>query len=110
MKRRPHHFYCEIYFQNFYFCPGWKRKDVETFFGVSIMEDANGVTLASGNGIIIWIESTDDLDALCHESIHAAKFLFGQKGVLPSNENDEPLAYLATWIFKSCRKRIRVKK
>ena len=107
MKKKPHHFYCELYFQNFYFCPGWKRQELNEYFGVQIDEYAKGVTLATGNGIIIWIESPKYLGALCHEAVHAAKFLFVQKGVIASNDNDEPLAYLVQFIFENCYKKIK---
>lgn len=107
MKKKPHHFYCELYFQNFYFCPGWKRQEINEYFSVQIDESARGVTLATGNGIIIWIESPKYLGALCHEAVHAAKFLFVQKGVIASNDNDEPLAYLVQFIFENCYKKIK---
>ena len=110
MKKKPHHFYCELYFENFYFCNGWKRSEVKEFFGIEIEERSRGLTASGPNGIVIWIESPQYLGALAHESVHAAKFLFNYKGVQPSNENDEPLAYLVQFIFENCYKRIKGKK
>jgi hypothetical protein len=109
-KKYPHHFYCEIFFQNFYFCNGWKRDEMRSFFGVDIGENDKGVTMSAPDGIIIWIESDKYIGALVHESVHAAKFLFSQKGVQASTENDEPLAYMVQYIFDNCHKKIRKKR
>jgi hypothetical protein len=110
MKKKPHHFYCELYFENFYFCNGWKRSEVEYYFGIEIDAKARGLTALGPKGIMIWIESSKFIGALAHESVHAAKFLFYQKGVTASNENDEPLAYLVQFIFENCYKKIKGKR
>lgn len=107
MKRVPYHFYSDLYFQNFFFCPGWKKTQVEKFFNIELDPSCRGVTLITDRGIVIWIESKDLYGCLAHEAVHAAKFLFKQKGVISSNENDEPLAYLVQWIFENCQKKLK---
>jgi hypothetical protein len=110
MKRQPHHFYSDLYFQNFYFCPGWKKTELQKRFAVELDESCRGVTMVTEIGIVIWIEEQDLLGSLAHECVHAAKFLFKQKGVISSNENDEPLAYLVQWIFENCEKKLKRKR
>lgn len=110
MKKVPHHFYCELYYQNFYFCMGWKRSEMKKFFNVEIEECAKGMALNTPAGIVIWIESGEAIGACVHECVHAAKFLFAQKGIISSNENDEPLAYMVQWIFDKCNTKIRKKR
>lgn len=110
MKRKPHHFYSDLYFQNFYFCPGWKKNEVEKFFNVELDQYCRGITMTTENGIAIWIQDNVLIGCLVHECIHAANFLLKQKGVIASHENDEPLAYLVQWIFENCEKKIKRKK
>ena len=109
-KKIPHHFYCELYYQNFYFCMGWKRSEIKSYFNIEIDEIAKGSTISTHGGVIIWIDSKESLGALAHESVHAAKFLFAQKGIISSNENDEPLAYMVQWIFEKCLRKIKGKR
>lgn len=103
----PYHFYCDLYYMNFYFCMGWKKSDMKSYFNADLDETARGTTISTPSGVIIWIDSSDSLGALAHESVHAAKFVFSQKGVLASNDNDEPLAYLVQWIFEKCLKKVK---
>ncbi len=110
MKRQPYHFYSDLYFQNFYFCPGWKREQIQKMFNVELDSSCRGVTMVTESGIVIWIEENTLLGCLVHECVHAAKFLFKQKGVISSNENDEPLAYLVQWIYENCEKKIKKRK
>ena len=110
MKKTPHHFYSDVYYQNFYYCQAWKREQVESFFNIKIDPSTRGLTFEVEKGIVIWISSVDLVGCLVHESIHAANFLFRQKGIMASNENDEPLAYFTQWIFENCYKKIKRKK
>lgn len=105
-KKVPFHFYSDLYYENFYLCAGWKRSDVVNYFKIDIADNARGVTLLTSGGIIIWVEDRKAYGVLAHESVHAAKFLFGMKGIIASNDNDEPLAYMVQWIFESCLKRM----
>ncbi len=47
-------------------------------------------------------ESIDDELNILHESIHAANFVFDYIGATHDVNNDEPYAYLVTYIAKCC--------
>lgn len=49
-----------------------------------------------------------DLRAACHESVHGAFDLLSQIGVNIDRENQEPLAWLADFIFSKCQLFIEV--
>jgi hypothetical protein len=44
-----------------------------------------------------------DLPNVTHESIHVAMDIFGYCGIVPDNNNQEPLCYLAGWVAKCCK-------
>ena len=78
----PFHFYSDLYYENFYFCSAWTRSEIRDYFKIELADNAKGVTLSTPNGIIIWVESKEMLSCLAHEAVHAAKFLFNQKGII----------------------------
>lgn len=43
-------------------------------------------------------EKVPKMGTICHESLHATKFILHNVGVKASNKNDEAEAYLLTWI------------
>jgi hypothetical protein len=103
MKRKPRHYYCELYRVNYYFCIGWKAKDVQQFLAKAFGHDkditqADGYTMLAtsedGAGIVVWTRHKDDHGVLAHEITHAASFTLGRAGVKASFRNDEAQAYL----------------
>lgn len=112
--KKAHHFYCELYKENFYFLCTPNIKNVQFYWSdFDADEQTKGRCFELSNdkcsGIFIWIKSTDQsgLGALVHESIHAANFLLESRGVETDRGNDENLAYYAQWIFEQCHKRMR---
>lgn len=58
---------------------------------------------ASGNKwwVIIYLP-TDSLRTACHESVHGAMSLLDVLGLKPSFDDQEPVAWLADYIFSRC--------
>lgn len=50
--------------------------------------------------VIIWIDKKGELDTFAHELIHAINNTFYNKGIQLDTENDEPQAYLMSWLFR----------
>lgn len=48
----------------------------------------------------IWVADVKNSASLAHECIHAATRCLNQSGVEIHADNDEPLAYLVTWMMK----------
>lgn len=109
---KPKHFYCETYFQNYYFCPGWTAKQVKDYFNIDLYENSHGSCSHNSQGVVIWVKGNgyEALENLCHESIHAANFTLDSKGVDVTTRNDEALAYLAQFVFRNCLKHLKIKK
>lgn len=110
MSKKSYHFYCETYGENFYFAPEWSKKYLSEFTGVSVGSE-NGKCLKNEQGVLIWVEKYDlkNLHVLMHECIHAANYVLHDRGVVTTTDNDEALAYLAEFVFKSCMK-VRLKR
>ena len=53
-------------------------------------------------GELIWFPTKSDMrfDYIAHEATHAAMDIFGDIGIVPDVNNQEPLAYLVGWIAK----------
>lgn len=51
-------------------------------------------------GELIWFPKKSDMrfDYIAHEATHAAMDIFGDIGIVPDVNNQEPLAYLVGWI------------
>lgn len=101
-KKTPVHFYSDLYFMNFYFCPGWTREEMRSWFGVELEQHCYGIMIPLDTGIAIWIDKVEKTGGLVHECVHAANYLFEQKGIRISTKNDEAQAYLVQWIFDNC--------
>lgn len=72
------------------------------------IENCRGCTLsADNNGHLIylpkWTNDSKHLAILCHESTHVANRVLQQVGFkFPGWDNDEPFAYLQSYIFEHC--------
>jgi hypothetical protein len=102
-KRKPKHFYLELYRMNYYYCIGWTQKAVENYLRTTFNYDtdlghADGYTIRisdnRGCTILIWTKDKNDLGVLAHEATHAASFTLGRAGVKADFDNDEACAYL----------------
>ena len=57
------------------------------------------------HSIIIMVVTSNSLPLIVHECVHAAIFLLDLVGISVSPEEQEPVAYLTEYIFKSyCKK------
>ena len=116
--KKPYHFYNDVYFENFYFCPGYSAEEFEQAIvkNVGITPrpenlDFDGVRakcLSVSNwddgrgGIFIWLRSNKfdaaNIGSIAHESYHALMDMFQKRGIKPDTLNDEPGAFLMGWI------------
>lgn len=103
MRKKPKFYYLDLYRMNYYFCIGWKQRDVEaylrkTFHFESDIGHADGYTIKitddRGCTILVWTKNRNDMGTLAHEATHAASFTLGRAGVKPDFDNDEACAYL----------------
>lgn len=62
----------------------------------------------SGYGDMYMIVDSDDISVVTHESVHAAMLILSNAGVSMSVQEQEPLAYLTGYIFKSFCKAFKV--
>jgi hypothetical protein len=94
----------DLYHQDFGFLTGWKRSEILEYFEVDVSGVSAGVAFVKNGVIYIWIKDIklDTLEYLTHECLHAANFLFAQRGQEISVKNDEAQAYLVQWIFAQC--------
>lgn len=114
---KPIKFHNDTYFQDFYFCPGFKEtdyeksvKDFDPRYNPNLI-DTDGCTDDPYGGIFIWIRyrGMNGLSLLHHECIHAANECLHQRGVKQDTSNDEALTYLSQWLFEKCLKHMRIK-
>lgn len=114
---KPIHFHNDTYYEDFYFCPGFKESDYEravkefdSRYNPNI-SDCDGCIDNPHHGIFIWVRHRGiaGLGSLHHECIHAANECLKQKGVKQDTDNDEALTYLSQWLFEKCVKHMRVK-
>ncbi len=49
----------------------------------------------------VWIQKKGDFDVLAHELIHVISALLETRGIKFDPDNDEPIAYLMTWLFRA---------
>lgn len=105
--RKALYFYNDTYHQGFYFLHKWKREQVEKTLGLEI--DGRGVAIRKEGFIYIWLEPDceDAASCLAHESLHAANFALGARGVVVNAEDDEAQAYLVQYIFSNCFKLLK---
>lgn len=56
-------------------------------------------------GVFIRFEKLNDITAknICHESFHAAMEIFDYIDAFPDIKNQEPFAYLISWIAQCCK-------
>lgn len=114
---KPKHFYSDLYHQDFYFCPKFTQEEyvkavAKKSEGYSVdLSSSFGHCTSTSDGIFIWLkgDNIEYLGALCHESIHAANFMLESRGIHVSEKEDEPLTYLAQWIFEKAVKHMRVR-
>lgn len=59
---------------------------------------ASGSTYIRGRDVLIWLSPKSADKIACHESIHAANYILEFIGFQFTYENDEPQAYLASFI------------
>lgn len=101
------HFFCEKYKLNFYIYRGWAvskfLKIAKDEYGYERhpyeMGDAVCLKLTS-NDIVIWTRKRNMIPEIAHEAVHAANFIFMQKGILYARDNDEHFAYYVEWIVR----------
>lgn len=106
-KRKPGHYFCEVYRMNFYYFLGWPKDYMKKY-----MKDEHGIetTFDDVNGrmmfnkekgiVVIWTKKRSDKNSLVHECVHAASVTLEDRGVVISHLNDEALAYLTEAIFR----------
>ncbi len=58
----------------------------------------NGRTWFFGGHIIVWTK-TNDIPVLVHELLHVCVYVLEEAGVVISHGNDEPLAYLQSFLL-----------
>ena len=72
-------------------------KDIDRFSATTtaVKEKETGLF-----GELIWFPKRSDMcwDYIAHEATHAAMDIFGDIGIVPDVNNQEPLAYLIGWI------------
>lgn len=106
-NKKPYHFYCELFGENFYFFKGFSLKEFKEY-----MKDAMGIDVFIDKSFMgkfvharskdheaycIWVDSKE---ALAHECIHASMRLLYEKGVTVDHENDEILAYYVQMLMR----------
>lgn len=113
--RKPYHFYNDLYFENFYFCPGYTAEEFKQAIinntGIESDVDLDGVRAhcrrvnnwSDGRGgIFFWTKDAKinaaQVSSITHESWHAVMGMFESRGILLCTKNDEPGAYLIGWI------------
>lgn len=86
------------------------RGDTNGHLFKNVPDFSYAVTDVTGNvddkgGVLIRFHDRDamNMENILHESIHAANFVFDYIGATHDVNNDEPYAYLVSYIAKCCR-------
>lgn len=85
-------------------------EDEKEFITSMSFKDKSAKTLFKASGCVIWIRNRDNLPALVHEIIHYVLYILTARGVLITHENDEPITYLAEYMFNECITRLGLHK
>ena len=97
-----YHIFCQLYEINYYLIIGQKEKTQNWFDYVQdSCFDSEGVVFEVNGKVHIWLRSKNELDTFSHELVHAISKTMDLKGITYDTENDEPYAYLMSWLFRS---------
>lgn len=102
-KDRPsqYHLYNQIYEMNYYLFIGQNKKMLKLFKQLEDYHLDNSAFVFIDDGdIVIWLSKTGEYDIFAHELIHAINKTFDIKNIQLDTENDEPQAYLMSWLFR----------
>jgi len=101
IKQEPLNYFCDTYKTNFIFCVGMPEKQFlkyakDTFnYERDLLGD--GLCLEIGGDYVefyvIWVRKRNMFPELAHECLHAAMYLFDNKGIKYDGDNSEQLAY-----------------
>jgi hypothetical protein len=107
MKKKPKHYYCNLFQENFYIYHQWTVDEIKHWFrkspSVLIMNwnVAGRYFNASQDGVgiyhVVTLKGTN-LGVLAHECVHAAIAMCDDKGIKIDRES-ETVAYLTQQIF-----------
>jgi hypothetical protein len=118
------HFTCELYSQDFYFCPGFTASQLCNAVKSELKYDLGELVIHKTEygliffipdkyeSIVIWTKtnsSKSSISALAHESTHAAMKVLKSRGVKLHPSNDEPLCYMVEFIFNKCLRHMKFK-
>jgi hypothetical protein len=106
--KKPKHYNCEVYGEDFYFFIGWTHQQFEAYLKkqYQLREDTSGYSgltmeIHSGNkaAILVWTLKRDAA-VVAHECLHAVNRCFKARGMVADFGNDEPQAYLLTCLMR----------
>ena len=111
---KPFHIYDKMYNQNYFVCYGWTHNQYHNYFkkAYGVQLDATGLvgqctTIENeslGRSIIvIFVSKKSNAEmtiTLAHECVHAGNKCLRSRGVITDQINDEPLAYLVSYLMR----------
>lgn len=84
------------------FLIGWSAAEVQKKYDVDRLDGTYGGAIleTSAYGVLVlWLVDASDMPSLAHEAVHAAGRILDLHGVKLDPSNDEPMAYLVSWIM-----------
>ncbi len=108
MMKKPKHYFCNTFRQEYLFFIGWSRKEFDNYLLKKLGAKPDlGICYGAcmnyeydeGNLIIIWTFDKKRVDITTHECVHAANYTLDLIGHHPSQKNDEVQAYLTQELF-----------
>ncbi len=108
--KKPKHWHCDTWGENFWFFVGWPFEEFESYveehFNYLVRDGSiirNGMYLRLRKGCasvgLIWT-AKKHMPTLAHECVHAAGACLESKGVIADWKNDEPLTYLVEALMR----------
>ena len=95
-----YHLYNQTYEFNYYLVIGQNKKMLDTWpFVDGHLNDAFCFLNSDGQPVI-WLKEKGMLDFFAHEIVHAISYTYKDKGIKYDIDNDEPQAYLMSWLFR----------
>lgn len=97
-----YYIYSQLYEINYYLIIGQEKKTRNYFPQLEDHKFGDGLVFSSTKSkIVIWVNEKGNLDTFAHELVHVISRTFDQRGIQFDTENDEPAAYLMSWLFRS---------
>lgn len=100
--------YNDLYEINIYLVQGQEKKMIQTWPNIERGSENSGYCfLNNDNQPVIWLPKRTEPCVFAHECVHVVSEIMKAKGIDYDVDNDEPIAYLHSWLFNVFFKRVK---